>query len=439
MSRTTSRVERILEASTRAQIVPVIVETVKSPRELFIQVVSQINIPVIRRLSLFAGELETVLSMFGARLIERFKMFSIPATRNILEDLAQSREVVKIYPNRIVKALQLPTVPQEGVYKYVRKGREVYYTSTYYTSLYAMGAMDAHQAGINGSKYTRPLAVIDTTAIPYHESISRATPSTTIPGIYTDGNGHGVWVAAAAGGGEWTAVNGLKTIGVAPGARLMTVKSLGFIVGTGSDSWIIEGIARALAANAKVINMSLGTEDVPSDPGEDPQVRIIEQLSRQGYIFCIAAGNSGPESYTINSPGIAESAVTVGSYNPVTGRISTFSSRGPTPDGRVKPDCVAPGENIFGPTVGMLDYALEPRQYLRGSILSGTSMATPHVSGLVYLMAEHAWSLGIDLTADMVKDVLKTYPDFPEKSNEYGWGALTWGKWISYLRETGRI
>ncbi|MEM2233719.1 MAG: S8 family serine peptidase [Nitrososphaerota archaeon] len=430
---------------TRSQVLPVIVETTRSPRELFRQILSSLTANlsgplglsglVLERVQLLTNA-EVVSSLFAPRIIERFRMFSIPATRDLIEDLEVSKEVVKVYPDRIVRALQLPTVPQEGVYQFQKKRETVYFTSTYYTSMFVIGVRRAHEKGWTGSRLTRPIAIIDTTALPYHESISRARPMTTITGMYTDLNGHGVWVAAAAAGREWASPNGLRTLGVAPNAPLVTIKALGFVVGAGSDSSIIAALAKAVEVNAKVINMSLGSEDPPQNPEDDPQVRLIDALTKNGVIVCVAAGNSGPDPGTINSPGIAESAVTVGAYDPVTGQPSAFSSRGPTPDGRVKPDVIAPGENVFGPTVGLLDYAVAPGRFLRGSILSGTSMATPHVAGLVALMVESAQANGIDINADTVKDVVRNYGEFAtHKDNTYGWGVLTWERWERYASE----
>ena len=92
---------------------------------------------------------------------------------------------------------------------------------------------------------------------------------------------------------------------------------------------------------------------------------------------------------TINDPGNAELAITVGSTHrdmPHTYGVSYFSSKGPTGDGRLKPDLVAPGEKIISCAAGQR--ATRPRlhevdqkfDYLEQS---GTSMAAPHVSGVV--------------------------------------------------------
>jgi subtilisin family serine protease len=101
----------------------------------------------------------------------------------------------------------------------------------------------------------------------------------------------------------------------------------------------------------------------------------------------IAAGRP----LTINDPGNAESAITVGSTHsemPHTYGVSYFSSKGPTGDGRAKPDLLAPGERILSASTGklrdeavaVLDGRPEPVHYAESS---GTSMAAPHVSGAI--------------------------------------------------------
>lgn len=148
------------------------------------------------------------------------------------------------------------------------------------------------------------------------------------------------------------------------------------------------------------VNLSLGGSFDPSvfGCGHTPLCQELRRLWRQGVLVCLAAGNEGyamleSESgvipanmdLSIGDPANLEEAIAVGSIhktNPHTYGVFYFSSRGPTADGRMKPDLVAPGENILSAshkwatkaTKSADDYYVE---------MSGTSMATPHVSGLL--------------------------------------------------------
>jgi subtilisin family serine protease len=119
-------------------------------------------------------------------------------------------------------------------------------------------------------------------------------------------------------------------------------------------------------------------------------------------VVVVAAGNTGYGKInaavrtasagidlTINDPGNAERAITVGSTHPVsphTFGVSYFSSKGPTGDGRLKPDLVAPGERIVSCAAGRRIPALSDGATAEDVFYvedSGTSMAAPHVSGAV--------------------------------------------------------
>ena len=156
--------------------------------------------------------------------------------------------------------------------------------------------------------------------------------------------------------------------------------------------------------NVHGVNLSVG---YPFDPswfgtGLTPVCREVDRLVRSGVLVVVAAGNSGygialdavrggnPQMHlgfamTINDPGNAERALTVGSTSvrPHLSGVSYFSSKGPTGDGRMKPDVVAPGERIVSAGAGALLVKAQQRDadatYVEDS---GTSMAAPHVSGV---------------------------------------------------------
>jgi subtilisin family serine protease len=127
----------------------------------------------------------------------------------------------------------------------------------------------------------------------------------------------------------------------------------------------------------------------------------VDRLVRSGVVVVVAAGNTGygvaqsqfrgvisaGMDLTINDPGNAELAITVGSTHkdmPHIYGVSYFSSKGPTGDGRAKPDLVAPGEKIISCAAGKQRQEMKDRvgdcDYLEES---GTSMAAPHVSGVI--------------------------------------------------------
>ena len=178
-----------------------------------------------------------------------------------------------------------------------------------------------------------------------------------------DDNGHGTHVAGI------IAANGAGLQGVAPHAKLMAFKVLDQN-GEGTEDVVIAGIEMAVEDHVDIANMSLGGSGDPDDAAST----AVDNAVQLGVVFCIAAGNSGGFS-SIGSPGTARSAITVGAVDS-NNVIAIFSSRGP--DAiicSIKPEIVAPGVDILS-------------SYLNNSTISmsGTSMATPHVTGVCALL-----------------------------------------------------
>lgn len=195
--------------------------------------------------------------------------------------------------------------------------------------------------------------------------------------------------------------------GMAPACKLLSCQVL-----RPDESGDVTGLLAALqyindlntgGRNLRVhgVNISVGH---PFDPtwfatGLTPVCREVDLLVRSGVIVVVAAGNTGYGyardplnrnfrlgfEMTINDPGNAALAITVGSTScsPHSTGISYFSSKGPTGDGRLKPDLVAPGERVVSAAAGKLaQQAVDAAPDSRYIENSGTSMAAPHVSGV---------------------------------------------------------
>ena len=201
--------------------------------------------------------------------------------------------------------------------------------------------------------------------------------------------GHGTHVASIVAGTG--AGSGGRYKGVAPGAELLNGKVLqldyvgpGVPTGVGRESWIIAGMEWAVAQGADIVNLSLGS---PQRDGNDPLSRAVNALTaRSGTLFVAAAGNSGPDHYSVESPANADAALAVGSIDR-DDTISRFSSLGPRlVDGLVKPDVSAPGEEIVAARAA--DAKIGNRVGDLYTTLSGTSMAAPHVAGAAALLRQ---------------------------------------------------
>ncbi len=234
-----------------------------------------------------------------------------------------------------------------------------------------------------------------------------------LTGTQADSSGHGTHVAGIIAGQSAVDAQGLvRYSGVAPRARLTIYRCLQGSPAAGSDSWVIKALQHIADRNeawgtltVHGVNLSLSgpyNAEVMGC-GHSPICKELRRLWRQGVIVCVAAGNSGQQTVlapqrgpgaasfaevdlrtalSIGDPANLEECIAVGSVHrdqPHTFGVSYFSSRGPTADGRPKPDCVAPGERINSANSRFL--AGQPdTHYVRRD---GSSMACPHVSGLL--------------------------------------------------------
>ncbi len=240
-----------------------------------------------------------------------------------------------------------------------------------------------------------------------------------------DQYGHGTHVAGIIGADG----NGSVYIGMAPGVNLINLKVLDQN-GAGTDSQVIAAINQAIQLksqyNIRIINLSLG-RPVFESAANDPLCQAVEAAWKAGIVVVVAAGNDGRNnsfgSYgygTITAPGNDPYVITVGAMNSMgtTTRsddvMTSYSSKGPTViDHIVKPDIVAPGNliaSVLAP--GSTLVQLYPQNQVGSHfVLSGTSMATPVVSGAAALLLQQTPSLTPDqVKARLMRNATKNFP-----------------------------
>lgn len=222
--------------------------------------------------------------------------------------------------------------------------------------------------------------------------------------------GHGTHVNGIVAGREVTA-GGKRLHGAAPGANLVSLSTGAVLFIVGADAalnWVLEnhdapcgeGVPAAECPPIRVTNNSYG----PSGGGEfDPQsatVKLQRALAAEGVVTVWAAGNDGgdgSESMT-NPPGQdpTPGILSVASYNDLEtgtrdGELSDFSSRGEQGRASTYPDISAPGDTITSSCriyLPICSTGLDPVEGGDYNTISGTSMAAPHVAGIVAQLFE---------------------------------------------------
>ena len=250
-------------------------------------------------------------------------------------------------------------------------------------------------AGLNLTGKNVRVAIIDTGIDYLHSDLGACLGSTCkVVGGYDfvnedadpmDDHGHGTHVAGI------VSASGAAN-GVAPGARLLAYKVLSKD-GSGWNSDIIAAIDRAVKDGAKIINLSLGGRGTP----DSPISKAVDAAVANGVFVVVSAGNQGDQGFgTISAPGVARQAFTVGASDR-TDHVAWFSSKGAVSGYTElnKPDLVAPG-------VGILSTYSKSGDTSGSAILSGTSMAAPHVAGAAALL----FQLHPDWTPDMLRSAL---------------------------------
>jgi serine protease AprX len=238
------------------------------------------------------------------------------------------------------------------------------------------------------------------------------SPSPTASDIFD----HGTGVAFLAAGDE----------GMAPGAFLMNIKVMDDR-GEGNVEWLVAGIDEVIRLRNAVpphdptfphmINLSLGTSD-QGDPMEPSRVAVRAAIAA-GLQVVAAVGNSGPSPSTVSSPAVEPLVIGVGAMTADPWDVWTFSSRGPTREGIIKPDAVFLGVGIR---------VASARGDDAFAVKSGTSFAAPAVTGLGALVQEWAMRFfGRTISQQEAQAFLpfvsaKPLTAPPGKDNSFGWG-----------------
>ena len=325
-----------------------------------------------------------------------------------------------------IAASELEELANDPKVVFITPDREVY-------------AMDAHTDSATGASVARTngwtgtgigVAVIDSGVSSAPDLSTRIVYSQSfVPQKADEVYGHGTHVAGIIVG---TGKDSKRDyLGIAPDANIVNLRVLDDN-GSGTDSAVIAAIDRAIALkqqyNIRVMNLSLGRQ-VKESYILDPLCQAVERAWKAGIVVVVAAGNLGrrtdlgTDGYaTIHSPGNDPYVITVGAMKTMgtlgvgDDQIASYSSKGPTIRDRiVKPDLVAPGNRII--SVSTKGTSLLEKSFSRNKVgtayfnMSGTSMATPVVSGAAVLLLQKTPTLTPNqVKARLMKSARKQFP-----------------------------
>lgn len=362
---------------------------------------------------------------------------AVTGKKETVEKLAELPEVKSIIPNGVQKLSPIVPNQEKGAVSTEAEIAEEDDPSVEW-NISHIGAPKVWEKGINGTGTV--VASIDSGVDWRHPALQAKyrgyNPETPTKGSHefnwydpvykigepVDSVGHGTHTMGTIVGQE---PDGKNKIGVAPGAKWISVRA--FTSDGGEDRHILAAGEWMLAPKDKdgqphpemapdVINNSWG-----GNPEYNEWFRpMVQAWINAGIVPVFSAGNSsifmanGPG--TISAPGNYPEGIAVGATDSVD-KIASFSFRGPSPYGEIKPDLTAPGVSIRSST---------PRGNYEGG-WNGTSMAAPHVSGAVLLLRQ----INSQMTVEQIKELLtftstpKTDEQYTETPNHtYGHGVL---------------
>lgn len=231
-----------------------------------------------------------------------------------------------------------------------------------------------------------------------------------------DENGHGTHIAGIIGGDGRH--SGGRYAGIAPGCHFIALKVLDNR-GNGNVKEVVKGIEWVInnkeRFRIRVMNISVGMLPDAEEKEKRALIQGVERAWDAGIVVVTAAGNNGPKPMSVTAPGISRKVITVGAIQERKVQ-NYYSGRGPTPYCIVKPEILAPGINITSCKNARRGY----------NIKSGTSMATPVVSGAICLLLEKHPALS---PAEVKIRLHDSAIDMGLGKNQQGWGKL----WIPGL------
>ncbi|MCD6418784.1 S8 family serine peptidase [bacterium] len=347
----------------------------------------------------------------GAEIIHRTKWFngvSVRADEGVLNRISKLPFVKKIRPVAVGRRKILPP-PDENDYGAARN------------QLVAENVQKLHEIGVDGSGVL--ISIHDTGFNPEHIAFSDMDIVAMWDFVsgdsvvdYEDGDpggvqSHGSFCLSLLGGFIEDTFSG-----VAPGASFLLARTedIGGEAPVEEDNWVA-AVEWDDSCGADIISSSLGYYDWYDYSDMDGDTPIItagaDRAVYLGIAVFTAAGNSGPGVGSLVAPGDGDSVITVGACDNY-GIVASFSSRGPTYDGRIKPDILAPGVACYG-VDGMNDSLFRYG--------SGTSMATPMAAGVGALLLQ----IKPSTTPIQLRDALRsTAKNATSPDNERGWGLI---------------
>ncbi len=308
------------------------------------------------------------LEKIGARIKYTHKI--IPAITTYvdeedIDDIELDEDVVAVFEDMVVHTFLANSVPQ-------------------------IRANQVHSAGVTGSGVK--VCIVDTGVDDTHPALNPLVAEHDFVNNdpdATDDHGHGTHVAGIVASTDATYK------GVAYGSSLMAAKVLD-ATGSGFSSDVIAGIDWCVANGAKIISMSLGGGAFTSTCDSDPLAQASNNAVNNGVVVFAASGNNGFLN-AIATPACGSKVIAVGAVDKNDGRTA-FSNEG------TKLDLVAPGVSIVS-TVPTSSCQLCSTTGFRS--LSGTSMATPHASGIASLLLQANSFLSPKEVRDFLRETTK--------------------------------